>query len=231
MNEIFIDIETIPAQSTSARAYIAQTIKPPGTIKLEASIKKWHEESKEGAIDEAVAKTGLDGALGQVVCIGYQLPGITEPEACYGLDEAAVLTIFNSALDSLPRRMWSACTVVGHNITGFDLRFLLQRYIINGIRPHAIINVAAQAKAWDNKVFDTMTQFAGFGKTISLDKLCYVLGIEGKGEFTWEDVLPAMLDGRSSDVADYCKHDVSITRQVYQRMTFAEPALIEDLQF
>jgi hypothetical protein len=229
---IVVDIETIPAQTPAARDYLAATVKPPGTIKLAASIEKWYAESKESAVDEAVSKTGLDGALGQVVCIGYQLPGMIEPAAAYGMNEANVLSHFNEVLDGIPRNQWSAVTVVGHNIVGFDLRFLLQRYIVNGIRPHAIINVAAQAKAWDSKVYDTMTQFAGFGKTISLDKLCFALDIEGKGKFTWEDVLPAMLDGRGAEVADYCKHDVSITREVYQRMTFAEPkAEFDELPF
>lgn len=220
MNEIFLDIETIPAQSQATRAYIAATVKPPATIKLEASIKKWHEESKEAAIDEAVAKTGLDGALGQVVCIGYQLAGMVEPDAVCSMEERHVLTEFNEQLNFVPASMHSACTLVGHNIAAFDIRFLFQRYVINGIKPHPIIAVAAQSK-WGDKCFDTMTQFAGHGNRISLDKLCFALGIEGKGGFTWEDVLPAMLDGRFDDVSAYCKHDVSITRQVYERLRFA----------
>ena len=220
MHEIFLDIETIPSQSEAVRSYIAATVKPPATIKLAASIEKWHKESKDEAITEAVSKTGLDGAFGQVVCIGYQLPEMDRPDAICSMDEPHVLQSLNAVLDDIPANMDSAMKVVGHNVSAFDLRFLLQRYIVNQIKPHAIINMAAKAKAWDNCVYDTMLQFAGHGNRISLDKLCFALGIEGKQEFTWEDVLPAMLEGRYQDVADYCKHDVSITKAVYQRMTF-----------
>ena len=158
---IILDIETIPATAPHIADYIAATIKPPGTIKLPASIEKWHKESKQEAIEEAIAKTGLDGAFGQVVCIGYDLHDSGNPDAVYGLDEVELLTRFNAALDTIPHNMHNATTVVGHNISGFDLRFLWQRYVVNGIRPHAIINAAAQAKSWDAKIYDTMTQFAG----------------------------------------------------------------------
>jgi len=64
MNELFLDLETIPASSPEIRAYIASTIKPPKTMSVAATIKppktmsvaatieKWHKESKEAAIDE-----------------------------------------------------------------------------------------------------------------------------------------------------------------------------------
>lgn len=224
MNELFLDIETIPAQSKAARDFLSATVKPPATIKLEASIKKWHEESKEAAIDDAVAKTGLDGALGQVVCVGYQFASMDKPNAICGMNERDVLLGLNAALSPITANMHSDATVVGHNVAGFDLRFLLQRYIVNGIKPHPIINHAANAKAWDNSVFDTMLKFAGYGNRISLDKLCFSLGIEGKSEFTWEDVLPSMLAGKFDDVATYCKHDVSITKMAYERMQFRESA-------
>lgn len=223
MNHIIIDIETIPATSQPIADYIASTIKPPGTIKLPASIEKWHKESKAEAVAEAIDKTGLDGAFGKVVCIGYYLHDSGQPEAVYGLDEPDLLTKFNSVLDTIPRNMHNATTVVGHNIIGFDLRFLLQRYIVNGIKPHAIINHASKAKPWDATVYDTMTQFAGVGNRISLDKLCMALGIPTpKGEMDWSMVGKAVADGRLLDVVEYCKKDIIATRSAYRRMTFVD---------
>jgi len=223
MNHIIIDIETIPASAPHIAEFIAATVKPPATIKLPASIEKWHKESKDEAIAEAVSKTGLDGAFGQVVCIGYDLYDSGAPEAVYGLDEADVLTRFNAALDAIPRNMHNATTIVGHNVANFDLRFLWQRYVVNGIRPHAIINVAAQAKSWDAKIYDTMTQFAGHGNRISLDKLCMALSIQSpKGDIDGSKVAQAVADGRLLEVVEYCKRDVKATREVYRRMTFAE---------
>ena len=223
MHHIIIDIETIATTSQAARDYIAATIKPPKTMSVAATIEKWHKESKQGAIDDAINATGLDGAFGQVCVIGYDLHDSGDPCAVAGLNEADVLTRFNNALESIPKSMHNATTVVGHNVSAFDLRFLWQRYVVNGIRPHPIINMAAQAKSWDVKIYDTMTQFAGHGNRISLDKLCVALGIQSpKGDMDGSMVNQAVIDGRLSEVAEYCKRDVKATREVYRRMTFQD---------
>jgi len=221
---IILDIETIPASDPDIRDYIAKTVKHPGTIKLPASIEKWNENERPAAIDDAVSKTGLDGAFGQVCCIGYDLLNDGNPNAIYGLDESQLLCDFNEALDSIPHNLWSAIVIVGHNVSAFDLRFLFQRYIVNGIKPHPIINVAASAKTWDNQVYDTMTKFAGYGNRISLDKLCMALGVPTpKGDMDGSMVGQYVADGRIDEVADYCKKDVAATRAVYRRMTFSTP--------
>lgn len=216
---IILDIETIPADDARIVDFIAGTIKPPATIKLPASIAKWHAESKQEAIEDAVSKTGLDGAFGRVCVIGFDIDGTVD--ALHGLDEPALLVAFNARLNTIPRSLWSAMTIVGHNVSGFDLRFLVQRYIVNGIQPHAIISAAAQAKSWDSKVYDTMIQFAGYGNRISLDKLCMALGVPSpKGEMDGSMVGQYVADGRIAEVVEYCKRDVTATGAVYRRMTF-----------
>ena len=216
---LFLDLETIPADDARIVDFIAATIKPPATIKLPASIEKWHKESKQDAIEEAVSKTGLDGAFGRVCVIGFDIDGAVD--ALHGLDEPALLVAFNAKLNTIPRSLWSAMTIVGHNVSGFDLRFLVQRYIVNGIQPHAIISAAAQAKSWDSKVYDTMIQFAGYGNRISLDKLCMALGVPSpKGEMDGTMVGQYVADGRIAEVVEYCKRDVTATGAVYRRMTF-----------
>ena len=223
-HNLFLDIETIGAVRQDVREFIANTIKPPATIKLPASLEKWHKESKPEAVEEAIAKTGLDGAFGQIVVIGYGFDDADEPGAIYGLQEDVVLDRFNEMLhEHFGPSMYSAVTVVGHNVANFDLRFLYQRYVVNGIRPHPIINVAVNAKPWDStKVFDTMVQFAGVGNRISLDKLCMALTIASpKGEMDGSMVSQAVADGRLEEVAAYCKRDVVATRECYRRMTFA----------
>lgn len=81
---------------------------------------------------------------------------------------------------------FTAC-VIGHNVSAFDLRFLAQRSIVNGIRPHITLARAAQAKPWESeKVFDTMVQWTGSASVrVSLDKLCKALSIQTpKGDIT-----------------------------------------------
>jgi predicted PolB exonuclease-like 3'-5' exonuclease len=98
----------------------------------------------------------------------------------------------------------------------------MQRYIVNGIKPHALIRRAAEAKPWESeKVFDTMIQFAGVGNRISLDKLCLALSVPSpKGDMDGSMVSKAVADGRINEVAQYCKKDVEATREVFKRMTF-----------
>ena len=223
-HHIILDIETIGTSRPDVIDYIATTVKPPATFKKPESIANWHKEEGPAAIAEAVAKTGLDGAFGQVVCIGFQLDGIDSPLAYCGLNEPMLLEAFNEMLTKcIAPGDVLATAVVGHNVSGFDLRFLWQRYVVNGIRPHAIINVAAQAKSWDAKIYDTMTKFAGYGNRISLEKLCLALGVPSpKGDMDGSMVGKAVADGRLLEVVEYCKRDVRATLEVYRRMTFAE---------
>lgn len=221
-NHLFIDIETIPAQRKDICDYVAASVKPPATMKLEATINKWNEESRPEAIQEAIYKTGLDGAFGQVCCIGVE--GFGNTAVFFGLDEKANLKNFNQWLsDTVHHSDEMQTTIVGHNVAAFDLRFLLQRYIVNGIRPHMIIHRAAQAKPWEQeKVYDTMIQFAGVGSRISLEKLCLALSIDSpKSEIDGSKVWEYVQAGKIDEVAEYCMRDVAATRAVFERMTFA----------
>lgn len=240
MNDtITLDIETIPAQREDVRAYFAKTIgkdtaeklasvRAPANYKDQAKIDEYIQKAKQdlidgeqAAIDEAVNKTGLDGAFGQVVCIGFAI-GDTEPIVLSGMNESDLLKQLNVCFGDIPPNRHLSTSIVGHNVSSFDLRFLMQRYIVNSIRPHQLIKLAAEAKPWEKeRVYDTMTQFAGVGNRISLDKLCMALGLPGKGDITGADVWPMVQAGRLDEVAAYCADDVRKTRSVFKRMTFA----------
>ena len=220
-----LDIETVPAQRPDVRDEIAAGIKPPPTYKKPESIAEWMRDEAPRAIDEAYRKTGLDGAFGQICVIGAAFDD--EPPLAVWRpnwqDEAGILQAFGALLlDTVSHKDF--VTVVGHNVASFDLRFLAQRSIVNGIRPHSVILKAAQAKPWETeKVFDTMVQWAGFGKTISLDKLCNALGINTpKGAITGATVWDHVRAGHIDAVADYCRRDIEATRQVYKRMTYQD---------
>lgn len=239
MNNILtIDIETIPSQREDVRAYFAKTIgkdtaeklesvRAPANYKDQAKIDQYIEDARKAliggeqtAIDEAVNKTGLDGAFGQVVCIGLAIDD-EDPVVISGMNEAEVLHRLIGNLALIPPSQHLSTSIVGHNVSSFDLRFLMQRFMVNGIRPHPIIRQAAEAKPWEReKVYDTMVQFAGVGNRISLDKLCMALGLPGKGDITGADVWPMVQAGRLEEVAAYCADDVAKTRAVYKRMTF-----------
>jgi hypothetical protein len=212
---VTFDIETIPVQDKAIIDSIASEIKPPATYKKPESIAEWMELNKQAAIDEAVAKTSFDGAYGQICCIGWCIDD-GQIKSSIGLEKDIIQTFFNDLIENNPRAI--DCTFVGHNVSAFDLRFLFQRAIILGIKPPSFIPF--NAKSWDSQIFDTMTYFAGFGNRISLDKLSKALGLEGKTGITGADVWPMYQAGKIAEIADYCEHDVELTRNVYKRLTF-----------
>lgn len=241
-NIITIDIETIPSQREDVRDYFAKTIgkdtaeklanvRAPANYKDAEKIAAYIEDAKavllngeQAAIDEAVIKTGLDGAFGQVVCVGLAF-GEETPIVISGMDEEDLLNRLNVCLFGVPPSQHLSTSIVGHNVSSFDLRFLMQRYMVNSIKPHQLIKMAAEAKPWEKeRVYDTMIQFAGPGGRISLDKLCAAFGMAGKGDITGADVWPLVQAGRLSEVNEYCADDVAKTRAVFKRMTFAQVA-------
>lgn len=247
---LYLDIETIPAQrpevlqeirdseQVALDAAIAE-VRAPGNYGAEAAA-KWMADKGQAQIeklqqeftakvDEAYRKTGLDGAFGHVAVVSYALDD-DEAVTIWREDwksTAAERELLRELDDSLDRHLRPSeafsTTVVGHNVAAFDLRFLMQRSIIAGIQPHIVLARAAQAKPWEqDKVYDTMVQWAGIGNRVKLDKLCKVLSIPCKGDIDGSKVWDYVQAGRLREVADYCAADVERVRAVHRRMTFQD---------
>lgn len=219
MTFCYIDIETIPTQRQDFIDAIASEIKPPATMKKAETIEAWEQNDKQAAIDEAVSKTALDGAYGEVVCIGYAFDD-GDVKYLAGKFEADILSkFFHDLQDRYSESHSRGMTFVGHNLTAFDMRFIFHRAVVNYVKPPSCFPI--NPKSWDNAIFDTMTYWAGHGGRIGMDRLCKALDIPGKsGEFTWKDVLPAYLRGDFIAIGDYCKDDVEATRRIHKRLTF-----------
>ena len=239
MHKLPLDIETIPGQAAAvldalkadAEAEKAECRAPANykdPEKIAANIAEQH-----AAIDAAVLdkwrKTSFDGAFGQIVVVSFSVDG-AQPFKLWNEDwqppesERHLLLDLNDALhDSIKPSMEIGTQVIGHNVSAFDLRFLVQRSIVLGVKPHPILARAAAAKPWEtDKVFDTMVQWAGVGNRVSLDKLCKALGLPGKGEIDGSKVFDYVQAGRIAEIAEYCADDVRKVWAVYQRMTFAK---------
>lgn len=223
---LYLDIETLPTDRADVREYIAAGVTHPGNISKPETIAKWNEESRPAAIEEAVSRTGLDGSFGRVCVIGWAHNMGDVRTAMNADNEGALLNYFAESLnDEIPHSEHFSTCVVGHNVSAFDLRFLLQRFTVHGIRPPVVIQRAALAKPWElDKVFDTMVQWAGVGNRVGLEKLCLALSIPSpKSEITGATVAAEVAAGRIADVATYCAGDVEATRAAHLRMTFAQP--------
>jgi hypothetical protein len=212
MQNIYIDLETIPCQSPEYRAKVRENIKPPATIKKPESILAWMEENAESATDEAVAKTSFDPAYGHICCIGYAI-GDGPTVSLSAETTAQEPIILQQFFDALPK-MGMAC-FIGHNVAAFDMRFILCRAIVLGIRIPTII--PRDIKPWSQDIFDTMTAWAGVRNTISQDRLSEALGLTGKGDFDGSMVAAAWANGAHAKIADYCKRDVETVRAIHKR--------------
>lgn len=215
-NFLYLDIETIGTSDPDRIAEIAATITCPGNITKAESIAAWETEKKPKLVEEAVAKTSFSGAYGKVCCIGWAW-GDSEPLSVIG-DEAYVMaSAFDRITMSAPQ--YGLMTIVGHYVANFDLRFLMQRAIVLGVRLPAWF--PRDPKPWSREVFDTMTAWAGAKDSISLDNLCKVLGIPGKDGVDGSMVAGMWQRGELDEIASYCRADVERVRNVHRKMQIA----------
>ncbi len=222
--ELFLDIETIPTQRPGALEEIRATIEPPGNLKKAETIERWMQENAKSKADELWRKTALDGTQGEICTIGFAV-GDAEPmattRASVHVSEADHL---QDSFDMMAQRLKNKTPqLIGHNVIAFDLRFIFQRAVILGVKPPFQLPVDRRYN--DDRVFDTMTAWAGWGNRISLKNLCRALGIEVKsdgidGSMVWD----LFCNGEASRISGYCKEDVAAVRQVFRRMQFVKQA-------
>jgi predicted PolB exonuclease-like 3'-5' exonuclease len=226
MSKIHIDLETIPSQKPGELERIRNAIKPPGTISKKETIDKWYAESADIAAMEQYRKQSFDGLYGEIISIAWAIDDAAINVVYRKNEESEALlikTFFDSITDLTDfhgNRIFIS-TWVGHYITGFDLRFLWQRCVVNGIRPS--VPIPYDAKPWDSKVFDTKVAWTGLGNYSGAGKLndiAKAFGLEGKGDLDGSKVYDYWLSGRIDEIAEYNMHDVEMCRAIYKRMNF-----------
>lgn len=226
-NILYLDIEAIPSQQPGILDEFAAEVKAPATYKKADSIAAWMAENRQAEAEAAWLKTSFDGGMGQIVCIGWAVND-DAPQHMVVADlslaqERSMLRDWYGVLHGLHSTSGQRPLIVGHNHIAFDLPFLWKRSIVHSTRPPMWF--PRDPKPWGEAAFDTMLQWAGARDRISMDKLCRVLGIAGKGDGpTGADVWPMVQAGRLAEVAAYCCDDVARTRSIYKRLTFAEAA-------
>ena len=112
---------------------------------------------------------------------------------------------------------------VGFNVLDFDLKFILQRSVVNRVAPSRSISFR---RFQQEPVYDVMREWEGWSTrdSISLDTLSRALGMESpkSGGVDGSQVYDFYLAGRLQEIYDYCLRDVRVTRAIYRRMTFEE---------
>ncbi|GLS27767.1 ribonuclease H-like domain-containing protein [Marinibactrum halimedae] len=189
------------------------------------TIKVWENEfaslKAPEVAEENYRRTALDGSKGEIFSIAFAVED-NEPQ-CIWIDgshitnEEDLLLAFFDRLK--PKTMGRPPYFVGHNIGGFDLRFIYQRCVVNRCPPPFSIPYYGR-HSFD--YFDTMIDWGGKNR-ISQDELCKILNIEGKpndidGSKVWDFVK----EGEGERVAEYNIDDVVKNREIYMRLSFKE---------
>ena len=219
MTTLYWDIETIPSQLPGIREELAKSIDVPGNISKAETVAAWHADKKPVLIEEAYLKTSFDGGVGQVVCIGLAIDD--HPPVSFEVSDFSRESECN-IIDDLFEVIIKAGPVqyVGHNVIGFDFPFLWKRCMVLGIKPPA--SFPRNPKPWGDTVVDTMLLWDATPRPGgSMDRICRLLGIPGKGDMDGSKVWPMAQTGRWGEIAAYCRDDVDRTRMMHKRMTFS----------
>jgi hypothetical protein len=220
---VFIDIETLPDLREGTRAAILASIKPPAQYKKPDSIAEWLRENAEPEAEKAWRKTALDGTSGELCAIGYAVED--EPAAVLVRDAAGEADLLARFFAEMRRAIEdrnghpAAVRWAGHNVAGFDLRFLFQRAAILDVRPTVDLRHTERP---GRNVEDTMYLWAGHGGTVSLHNLCRALGVPSPKADGMDggQVIDLWQAGRGLDIAAYCLRDVEATRECWKRLYF-----------
>ena len=235
---IVIDIETIPDQSPNAiDRYLSDDVKVSCPHKTKAAIgadlgmdeseykfigaedlkQKWIErKGDEAKKEQATAKwlkTSFDGGYGKICCVCFSFNG-------------QFFTFVNGSEREFLADLWDKLNeilngrhpnFIAHNAK-FDLPFLYHRSVVNGVKP---IRGFKPHGRHGQDYFCTMEAWAGFNGKIGLNRLAEILSLGQKGnDMSGADVWPEYQKGNIEKIASYCKQDVQLTSDVYDRLTF-----------
>lgn len=212
VDEIVIDIETIPSQEKWVQDYVRENLSPPANYKDPEKIEKWKEENLEKQLD----KCGLDGAFNHIVCIGYAIND--EPAKVLHIEnhkhEAAMIDNFFQ----ITGKLTGVPTVIGHNVKGFDMLIIKQRAMIHQVP--LCTTLPFYAKRYDDNPFDTMLRWNDNKPNdfVKLDKLCRAFGLPSKDGIDGSMVYSLWKAKNFRDLVEYCRDDVEITRNLGRRM-------------
>ncbi|MEY8204473.1 MAG: hypothetical protein RPR40_05285 [Bermanella sp.] len=246
MSRVFIDIETVPAQSgpNSFEAFLRREVEgfsaPSNLSKSVAcfdlrltqdeakslskddAIKLWverlAEERAPAMAEEKWRKTSFDGASGEIISVAWAVEGgeIKSISRHLGQPEAALLADFFNALSL--ELGHKTPYFIGQYLAGFDLKFIFHRSVILGVKPLFDLPFNGRHKS---DYFCTQAAWAGYGGRMSQDNMCKALGIEGKpGDIDGSQVWDFVRAGDVARVEEYNRDDVDKVRKIFNRLTF-----------
>lgn len=212
MHQITIDIETIPGPVMTSIDELME--KAPASYKKPESIRAWAEENQM----EQYRKQALDSMQGEILAVGWAYND-DEPR-CHirinGMDEESLLTLVEADLMRIVNTYKGVTPVwVGHNVKCFDLPWMWRKCL--KYRLYDLARAIPRGR-YPKDVDDTMEMWAtDYKDHISLSKIASFLGIEGKTNgLDGSNVYDAWRACEYDRIAEYCKGDVALTRNIHR---------------
>ena len=160
-------------------------------------------------------KASLTAEWGRIVCISVgqikfdenDVP-FMQKKSFYGSDEKELLVDFVNFMSQVFFKA-PGIKLVGHNIKGFDLPYIIKKSILHSIELPRQLHLH-KVKPWENCLIDTYEVWkAGGWSSAALAHLCLLLGIKNpKDDMNAGEVGAAFYAGRIEEIKNYCEEDI-----------------------
>lgn len=208
VSPIVVDIETCGLDNAAA---FLEPVQPAKNLRDPEKIKADIEQRTA----ERDGKLALDCNVGRIVAIGWWTEETgTDVRTCRTEDAEAV-DLGDFWHESRHR------TIVGFNLKGFDLRFMVQRSRYLRV-PHPILDFSKYSRKGVTDLFIDLTFGDGTydqgAMKRTLKAFCRRFGIPVNDAINGADVPALVAAGKWDEVAAHCKSDVELTLQLAQRL-------------
>ena len=160
-------------------------------------------------------------SIGQITYPDGVTP-VSKVKSFYGDNEAEILKDFMGTMIKI-FSIKPNVKIIGHNIKGFDIPYLIKRSIINGVSIPDKLHLQ-KVKPWENCLLDTydIWKFGGWNGA-SLSLICDLLDIPSPKEaMKAGDVSAAYWAGKLEEIKEYCEGDVVATMNVMLKLSGME---------
>jgi len=175
--------------------------------------------AKEVHESEAMEKAALSPITGEVLAIGYKsAKGTLMRIAGQDHDRLTEADLISEFWERYQNCIAPARKLVGHNIFGFDLPFLINRsWVLDITVPKGVID---RDRFWNERIFvDTMKRWSlgRYGEWVKLDTLSQLFGGTGKPEGVTGAMFADLIKGNEEEkkaAVDYLFNDLEMTWKV-----------------
>lgn len=210
--KLFIDIETgkSPDYKLFEPEYKTPKINKDGTAsKTSKSIEEQQADFE--------SKCALSPLTGQVLMVGFAENDKDNFFSCsdFADNKTGEWHCLSATVDLLNNND----LIIGHYIKSFDLPFVINRCRKHGITIPKVGNMSKGRWYWNENVIDLadLWTFGKYGEFISLNNMAKYFGLEQKDETIGKN-FEEVFNTDINKAIEYCKHDVELTKQIYERL-------------